>query len=405
MLEELQAIADTLATRLRRSVAIDNPQLELLVHTPHRSEKADQPRMESIMQKAVGEDVVDWIFSHDVQTATAPVRIPANDGLEMIARVCAPVRCQGHLLAYVWLLDADLSVTDDDLNQVRDAAEAAGQVLYRERLLGDLRRARERELLRDLLASDGAVRRHAAQELVTSDRLPEGAHVAVLAVRVHSGGQAVAEVMIDLALRRTARRLAPLRVIWTVRGGTNGLLFVAGRPPPRLAGLRATAAELHADLTQAAGPGATVHIGIGSVVASIDLAHESHSCAQDALRVAAHVSGFSEVAAWDDLGIYRLLVQLPLDQLRGKVLPAGLLKLAETDPSGMLMETLEIYLDEAGRAHTVIDRLQIHRTSLYYRLSRIERLTSMNLNSGSDRLALHLGIKLGRLIGILPNKL
>ena len=42
-------------------------------------------------------------------------------------------------------------------------------------------------------------------------------------------------------------------------------------------------------------------------------------------------------------------------------------------------------------------RLRIHKTSLYYRLRRIETLTGMCLRDGEDRLALHLGIKLVRL--------
>ena len=44
----------------------------------------------------------------------------------------------------------------------------------------------------------------------------------------------------------------------------------------------------------------------------------------------------------------------------------------------------------------------MHRTSLYYRLSRIELITGMNLASGTDRLSLHLGLKLARLLHLLP---
>jgi DNA-binding PucR family transcriptional regulator len=39
---------------------------------------------------------------------------------------------------------------------------------------------------------------------------------------------------------------------------------------------------------------------------------------------------------------------------------------------------------------------------MYYRLSRIEQITGMSLASGGDRLALHLGVKLARLLKVLP---
>jgi hypothetical protein len=48
------------------------------------------------------------------------------------------------------------------------------------------------------------------------------------------------------------------------------------------------------------------------------------------------------------------------------------------------------------------DALGIHRATFYYRLHRIERITGLNLQSGDDRLALHLGLKLARLAGVHP---
>jgi DNA-binding PucR family transcriptional regulator len=41
--------------------------------------------------------------------------------------------------------------------------------------------------------------------------------------------------------------------------------------------------------------------------------------------------------------------------------------------------------------------LGIHRQTLYYRLSRIERLTGLDLGEGEDRLLLHMALKHARL--------
>ncbi|PWR17265.1 hypothetical protein DKT69_01110 [Micromonospora sicca] len=41
----------------------------------------------------------------------------------------------------------------------------------------------------------------------------------------------------------------------------------------------------------------------------------------------------------------------------------------------------------------------MHRTTLYYRLQRVESLADRDLKDGNERLCLHLALKLGRLTG------
>ena len=42
----------------------------------------------------------------------------------------------------------------------------------------------------------------------------------------------------------------------------------------------------------------------------------------------------------------------------------------------------------------------MHRTSVYYRIGRIEEVAGVDLENGEDRLALHLAIKIARLAGL-----
>jgi DNA-binding PucR family transcriptional regulator len=58
----------------------------------------------------------------------------------------------------------------------------------------------------------------------------------------------------------------------------------------------------------------------------------------------------------------------------------------------MLLQTVASYLAHAGSGPAAADDLHIHRTTLYYRLSKITELTGLDLGNGSTRLALHLGI-------------
>uniref|UniRef100_UPI001CE2902E PucR family transcriptional regulator n=1 Tax=Streptomyces pseudogriseolus TaxID=36817 RepID=UPI001CE2902E len=62
-----------------------------------------------------------------------------------------------------------------------------------------------------------------------------------------------------------------------------------------------------------------------------------------------------------------------------------------------LARTAEVYLDCAGQAGRTAAELGVHRQTLYYRLSRVERLTGLDLDDGEDRLLLHMALKAHRL--------
>jgi sugar diacid utilization regulator len=208
---------------------------------------------------------------------------------------------------------------------------------------------------------------------------------------------------LDLALQRLVRQLMPMEAIAVTRSGGHGLLLATSLRPPTLDNMRAHARRLCAEVGKHAATPHAVRVGIGPVVCGLDAASTSCALAEVSLRVAEAVPGFGQVVCYDELGIYGLLVHLPLDRLPPDAVPAGLRQLIEKDAGGHLIDTLEIYLDQAGDARASAALLNVHRTSLYYRLSRIEQITGMNLASGGDRLSLHLGLKLARLLGLLPD--
>ncbi|HEV7626102.1 MAG TPA: helix-turn-helix domain-containing protein, partial [Streptomyces sp.] len=98
------------------------------------------------------------------------------------------------------------------------------------------------------------------------------------------------------------------------------------------------------------------------------------------------------VAEWTAIGPYRLLTGLhseagPDPALRPLLRPAH----AE------LARTAEVFLDHAGQAGRTAAALGIHRQTLYYRLSRVESLTGLDLDEGAARLLLHMALKSARL--------
>src|SRR4051794_14806618 len=157
MSSPLQGIVEALGRRVQRAVAVDDPRMRLQVYSPHFG-PVDDTRLESILHREAPPESVKHVLSQGIATAPGPMRIAACPDLGLLPRICVPIRCQKILLGYLWLVDADETLTDAELEIAAEAAEAAGVVLYREQLLNELERGRERELFRDLLSGEDQVR-------------------------------------------------------------------------------------------------------------------------------------------------------------------------------------------------------------------------------------------------------
>ena len=400
-MDELQRLAEGLAERIGRPIAIDDPQNNLICHTAH-DETVDKHRVSSVMRLRASDEVITHILAHGIAKAERPVRVPGRPDIELLPRVCFPVRCQGLLFGYLWIIEPEDGLPDDQVQAAAEVAAEAGQLLYRQRLMDDLQDSRERELLRDLISDDSAVSSAAADLLVDDEMLPPGCSVAVLVLQVRSTEREDLRTTLQAVLRRAGRRAKPLVGLSMALAGGRGVLLLAGRRPPSAADLRVVGEQVHDELLKALGANADVRVGIGPVLAGPERASTSAVRAREALEVTAVVPDFGTVTAWDDLGVYRLLVQLPLADLPENAIPDGLRILMDQDAEGVLLKTLETWLDEGCDARRSVAHLRVHRTSLYYRLGRIEEITGLSLDNGRIRLDLHLGLKLARLKGLIP---
>jgi sugar diacid utilization regulator len=304
-------------------------------------------------------------------------------------------------LGYLWLIDDEETLTEAEIRLACDAAAAAGEVLLRERLHTKEQSDHDRELLRDLLSAMPDIRSHAADELVDTHRLPSFSGVCVVVVQVYAGAttatSAASGLALDAALRRVAVDARPVHSLATTQAGGRGVMLLAAERDRLELEVNSIARDLFTHLKRYAVAASQVQVCIGPIVSGALDAHQSHERALMTLRVVEVVHSFAEVTRWEDLGIFQILARLPLGELPTDAIPPGLSRLLDLDPN--LGHTLEVYLDAGGDVTMTVTKLCIHRTSLYPRLRKIEQITGMRLADGSDRLLLHLGLKLARLTG------
>ena len=144
-------------------------------------------------------------------------------------------------------------------------------------------------------------------------------------------------------------------------------------------------------LLERAGAG-TAAAGIASARVGLAELGTAWREASAAARAALAEPRLGPVAEWAHIGPFRLLTAMPPETAQDPVVHA-LLAPAHRE----LARTAEVYLDCAGQAGRTAAELGIHRQTLYYRLSRVEQLTGLDLDDGEDRLLLHMALKGARL--------
>ncbi|MEU8667534.1 helix-turn-helix domain-containing protein [Streptomyces anulatus] len=382
MTGDYQELVDEISALLDAPATLENRDFGLVAFGAHDSDDdsaMDPVRTRSILTRRSTPAVRAWFEGFGITRATGPVRIPAAPEAGVFRdRICLPVRHRGVVLGYVWLLDADPGPTDEQLTAAMEVAARIGALLSDEARAGaDL----SREFGAVLTAGPGRQRDTAVAALGEAlGQDAEGLHTVVCVTPWVDDTPSV-------------RGVASAAALATVAGpGGAGPLSLAAlvrlRAPDRLDPALSAADRLRT------GAGLAATGGIATPRRGLDELTVSWREATAAARAARAETRLGPVARWSAIGPYRLLTALPgTGDDPGDPAVAPLL----TPPHRELAHTAEVFLDRAGQAGRTAAALGIHRQTLYYRLSRIQQITGLDLNDGEDRLLLHMAVKRARL--------
>ncbi|MEU3464661.1 helix-turn-helix domain-containing protein [Streptomyces sp. NPDC006733] len=404
MREDYEELVDEVSALVGAPATLEDRDFRLIAFGAHDSDDGvmDPVRTRSILTRRSTAEVRSWFERFGIARATGPVRIPAAPAAGVVrGRICLPVRHRGIVHGYVWLLDDSDAGPDPDPRLV-----AAMEVCDRigDRLAAESRAGADvgRELRAALTAGPGE-RREAARDALSRALGPDADEVHALvcvlgwtappaldgAARSADAAEGADDGSRELPGIRTIPGAAALcRIPAPVSTGADPLaVLVRLRSAQHASPARTAAARL---LETSAAPGAVA--GVGEPARGLDGLSEAWQQATAAARAARVQPRLAPVADWAGLGPYRMLSALP----GGAAPDPAVLPLLE--PSHReLARTAEVYLDCAGQAGRTAAALAIHRQTLYYRLSRIEQLTGLDLDEGEDRLLLHMALKAARL--------
>lgn len=274
--------------------------------------------------------------------------------------------------------------------RVRDALAQVAVLVSLQRLYAAQDRERSGELLRDLVAGAPERRESAAATLVAEGLVGASERYCVVSLgpleeaRDAGSTRTALQSTMDLVNKQSTATVAGAML-----EGRGVLVF----PRP-------VVHERLDKLVAAAGPH-EVRAGIGTLVPRLEEAHRSFQQAELARRGATLAPGsHGRVTAWGDLGLDRLLLRLPLDHLGWDDLPDGVGAILQDDSAADLAATLAAFLEHGGDVAATAAALHVHRSTLYYRIGRIEQVGRCDLSDGPTRTRLHVGLRVARLAGL-----
>ncbi|MEV7419043.1 helix-turn-helix domain-containing protein [Streptomyces sp. NPDC089919] len=439
---DYQDLVDEISALLDAPATLENRDFRLIAFGAHDSDDdlaMDPVRTRSILTRQSTAAVRSWFEGFGIARAVGPVHIPAAPEAGVFrGRICLPVRHRGIVHGYVWLLDAEPGPGPAQLAAAMEVAERIGVLLADEAKAGaDL----SREFRAVLTAGRGWQRDMAVAALRSAlgpgadglhavvcvspwpgelpGSVPGAAAMCTAPARVPAGGEPAAEPGPEGgggpdreaerlgAAAPSARSLALL-----VRLRTPDTLTPATQAATRLlpggagavgrtgggGGGSGTGAGGAGTGGPGAGPGGRgagapgAAAGVSEPVRGLTELATAWQQATAAARAAGAQPRLGPVAEWRAIGPYRMLAALPPGPVDD---PATRALLGPAHPE--LARTVEVFLDCAGQAGRAAAALGIHRQTLYYRLSRVEALTGLDLDEGEDRLLLHMALKATRL--------
>lgn len=137
-----------------------------------------------------------------------------------------------------------------------------------------------------------------------------------------------------------------------------------------------------------------LRIAISPTLNRLDNLEECFHIVRKTLEIGKKIKPGAFIYTFDKLGIYEIMLKFTNDSFAQKYAENILSPLYDDEE---LLKTLEVYLNENGNISRSAELLFIHRRTMTYRINKIEKLLSLDLNNGMTRFILHFCLLLNKL--------
>lgn len=395
MLGEIQEIADRLASHSNRSVFVEDSWFRPLAISAQLG-AIDEPRVQAVLRREPTNEHVRYFRRCGVTSAREPVRVPGSVTLGLLPRLVIPVLAGDRPLARLWLIDAEPPISEEELALARNAANETRVVLLKQQESVRHRVAMAGQWLEEIERSGASQRRALFQRIQDSFSTAnlDGLRACIFQIEPSSGAAGdhrpastdeVPSSYLDGLLGHVEMR----RCVGIIRGRNVVALVSDDRigVSQRLATAARQVAAQHGVAITA--------VGLGGILRNVDGLQTSIQQAEFAARVAARVPDMDGVACWDSLGEYRLFYSYEWGPSGVAAIDKGVAALLGEGWTPFA-ETVLAYLEREGDVSATAAALNVHRTTLYYRLRQADRILGQDL-TGHARFRIHAALRFAKL--------
>ncbi|MDX1992380.1 MAG: PucR family transcriptional regulator ligand-binding domain-containing protein [bacterium] len=388
---DIPQLASTLAGLVNQSVSIETDQFEALASVniapvdEARRYTQEEGRTDPRLVRALEADVLP-----EIRRTRRPVFIPQmpHVGLEM-ERILAPIVVHGEIYGYVWIIADDRPLNDLDRLAIESGATIAALMMLYQESVQNAEASLRGSLLTRLIQGEAG-----REDLLTDQALRYGIDIR----------QPFRLLLVDWP-ESGPRRLVGLsqrfnRLIAThfsaIAGQFAGQIVVmvqdnTAEPSPS----QSVAEGILSESAQYEGS-AGLRVGMSGIGRGANGVPAAYDQCREAVLIGRRLNQTHKILRFDDLGYLHTLYHAGAGALAGNPHVTGLKALQEEQQAD-LFNTLEVYLDLGGNGVATAEALHIHRSTLNYRLARIEDVCGVDLANPAARLNLQIALKLLRL--------
>ncbi|MGO1699218.1 MAG: PucR family transcriptional regulator [Micrococcaceae bacterium] len=379
--DRVQQVVDGLAEALGRSVGIDNGERQHITCSRHFGDE-DQLRVSVLVSRTLDPVASEFLYSFQPSDGDGPFQVPSNPNIGIMGRRCYPIPHRDRPVGYIWLI-GDASTLEDNL--VLDKAEVLAALLAPELDEKDrLSEAKWAEATRALCTAEG---RASLPEIIDSLDLQTGTSVCVLTSwkpqndRPQSNRAFLSEQAAHVLPPKQGMRIT------TPISAADGQITVSLMHSAT--SIETTGLPTVASLPELSKPG----LSAATATSSWDSPkHLSRLLSESVISLYLAQRDGSTHTTWSQTGFEGVLLCSSLDN-RKQIVPSGVEELGALNEYRDLVRTVQTFLNESGNIGATADRLHIHRTTLYYRLTKAEKISGYSLKSGTGRMCLDVGIR------------
>jgi len=400
-IESLDEFADLISQVLKCPITVEDANHRLLAYSTH-DERTDPARVSTIIGRRVPEKVINQLWKEGTIPALLktrePIRVKNMNDIGLNNRVAISIWKQDEVLGFIWAIEIDKRLTDEDFDLLKKAADAAKNKLLQLQTRKNKKEEHSQEFFWKLLTGHLKGEKEIIDNFHTLQITP-ATSFAVVVFQFRKNITRKEEQSISYLLKTIQRMKIMLHTI-----DCNQLILLVSAT---------NIAEPYHELdfiAQSFVRNMNDRYGIKEITPVYSSIYMDYQLIGKAYEETLAVLSIKEkfpietmnIYNYQKLGIYQLF-ELILEKRQNEAYENYSLKrLHQYDKkhNSNLVETLEVFLNQDNNINDAAKELNVHANTLNYRLKRITEIGDVNFKDPNQKMILYLDLKLEKYQGI-----